>query len=179
MPVSFSKIVISSVLPAVKMEGIIMLSLSDVRPFAFMYALAPLIARASAVPPGGVCAEAADPATSRATVAAMDKNPKARFMSVLLIVISHRWAGELAAERDERPRRALRVPAEADVTGERVLVAEEPRDRIPVVDAVRARQRMQRVDGLGTELHRVGDVALEAQLLLDRRGATLPSDPLG
>src|SRR3989441_12142709 len=165
MPVSFSKIVISSVLPAVKMEGIIMLSLSDVRPFAFMYALAPLIARASAVPPGGVCAEAADPATSSATVAAMGKNPKARFMSVLLIVISHRRAGELAAERDERPRRALRVPAEADVTGERVLVPEEPLDGIPIVDAIGTGERVESIDRLGAELHRVGDVALEAELL--------------
>src|SRR5256712_14024677 len=109
----------------------------------------------------------------------MDKNPKARFMSVLLIVISHRRAGELAAERDERPRCALCVPAEPDVAAERVLVPEEPLDGVPIVDAVGAGERVERIDGLGAELHRVGDVALEAKLLLDGRGAGLPGDPLG
>src|SRR5262249_58758619 len=44
--------------------------------------------------------------------------------------MSHRGAAELTAERDQRPRPALRVPAEADVAGERVLVAEEPLDRV-------------------------------------------------
>src|SRR2546427_3384001 len=109
----------------------------------------------------------------------MDKNPKARVMSVLLIVISHRRTGELAAERDERPRRALRVPAEPDVTGERVLVPEEPLDGIPIVDAIGTGERVESIDRLGAELHRVGDVALEAELLLDDRGAGLPGDPLG
>ena len=51
MPVSFSKFPISSRLPAVKMDGISMLSLSEVRPFDFRYTLAPLTARSSAVAP--------------------------------------------------------------------------------------------------------------------------------
>src|SRR4029450_2842786 len=82
-------------------------------------------------------------------------------------------------ERDQRPRPALRVPAEADVTGERVLVSEEPLNRVPVVAAVGAGQRGERVDGLGAELHRVGDVALEAELLLERGRATGAGDPFG
>ena len=36
MPVAFSKLAISPVLPAVKMDGIIMFSLSDVRFLDFM-----------------------------------------------------------------------------------------------------------------------------------------------
>ena len=91
MPVSFSKFAISTVLPAVKMEGIIMFSLSVVRPFDFMYALAPLTARSSAVAPAGACAEATvDPARST-TIARTDSRPRARFMRCLLEGITS-WA---------------------------------------------------------------------------------------
>src|SRR5262245_48356812 len=96
-----------------------------------------------------------------------------------LMRISHRGAAELATERHQRPRPTLRVPAEADVAGERVLVAEEPLDGVAVVDAVGAGQRVERVHGVRAELHRVGDVALEAELFLERGRATRAGDVLG
>src|SRR5262249_12585707 len=68
----------------------------------------------------------------------------------------HRGRVEFPAHRDQGPRPALGVPAEADVRAERVLIAEEALDRIAVVDAVGARQGVQRVNRLGAELHRVG-----------------------
>src|SRR5262245_8060158 len=92
--------------------------------------------------------------------------------------ISHRGAAELATERDQRPRPALRVPAEADVAGERVLVTEEPLDGVAVVDAVGAGQPVERVHGVRAEHHRVGDVALEAELFLERGRATRAGDVL-
>src|SRR6266542_7147568 len=81
---------------------------------------------------------------------------------------SERRAREVAAESDQGPGAALGVPAEADVARERVLVSEEPLDGIPIVDAVGARERVERIDGLGAESHRGGHVPLEAELLLDR-----------
>src|SRR5207302_6457702 len=81
----------------------------------------------------------------------------------------HNRRAELSTHRDERPRRGLRVPAEADVGRERVLVTKEALDRITIVDAVGAGERMESVDRLGAKLHRIGDVALEAQLFLERR----------
>ena len=54
------------------------------------------------------------------------------------------------------------------MAGERVRVAEHALHRIAVVDAVGARHGVQRVDRLGAQLHRVGDVSLVAQLLLER-----------
>src|SRR6185436_1416735 len=74
----------------------------------------------------------------------------------------HRRADELPTHRDECPRAALGVPAEADVGGQRVLVAEEALDRIAIVDAVGAGQGVQRVDGFGALLDRPRGVALEA-----------------
>jgi hypothetical protein len=55
----------------------------------------------------------------------------------------HRRTHELPTHRHQAPRTALRVPAEADVRRERVLVAEEALDRIAVVDAVGAGERVQ------------------------------------
>src|SRR5215510_15001238 len=88
-------------------------------------------------------------------------------------------ADELAAESHEAPRRALRVPAEADVGGERVLVPEEPLDGIAVVDAVGARQGVEGIDRVRAELHGVGDVAPAPQLVLDRHEPTVLGHSLG
>src|SRR5215470_10344771 len=75
-----------------------------------------------------------------------------------------RWICHLAAQCGEAPRRGLRVEAEADVAGERVRVAEDALERIALVDAVRARHRMELVDGLGAQVDREREVALPREL---------------
>src|SRR2546426_27531 len=149
MPVSFSKIAISSVLPAVKMDGIIMLSLSDVRPFACMYALAPLIARTSAVAPGGVCAEATvAPPISSATVPAMERNPNARFITMLSSrtpgrIPSCAHAGDLGHLRVVLAAPVLNVfePEEIELDGEPVRVLDE--DLVQIELRKRARLELE------------------------------------
>src|SRR2546425_2332770 len=98
---------------------------------------------------------------------------------MVFAALSERRARELAAEDDQPPGSALRIPAEANVVRERVLISEEPLDGVPIVDAVRASQGVERIDRLGAEPHRVCHVPLEAQFLLDRRRAVLPGDSLG
>src|SRR2546426_2029593 len=149
MPVSFSKIAISSVLPAVKMDGIIMLSLSDVRPFACMYALAPLIARTSAVAPGGVCAEATvAPPISSATVPAMERNPNARFITMLSSrtpgrIPSCAHAGDLGHLRVVLAAPVLNVfePEEIELDREPVRVLDE--DLVEIELRQRARLELE------------------------------------
>ncbi|TMQ27179.1 MAG: hypothetical protein E6K82_02645 [Candidatus Rokuibacteriota bacterium] len=63
--------------------------------------------------------------------------------------------------------------------GEGVLVAENALDRVAIVDAVGAGQGVQLVHGLGAEAHRPRHVALEAQLLLQRRRPPFVGDPVG
>src|SRR5216684_3414314 len=92
-------------------------------------------------------------------------------------VPSEGGADELAAESDEPPGRALRVPAEADVGGERVLVPEQPLDGIAVVDAVGACESVQGIHRVGAELHGVGDVASAPQLVLDRHERPCSATP--
>src|SRR6266850_7674782 len=82
----------------------------------------------------------------------------------IFIFRSQRRVVDLAAERGEPPAGGLRVEAEADVAGERMRVAENPLQRIGLVEAVGAGHRVQRVHRLGAQADRVGEVALEAQL---------------
>src|SRR5712692_8414107 len=94
-------------------------------------------------------------------------------------LLSESGACELAAEGDQPPGPALGIPAEADVGAQGVLVAEEALDRIAIVDAVGARQRVKVVYRLGAEPDREGHVPLEAELLLDRGHPPFARDPLG
>src|SRR5436190_3583832 len=71
---------------------------------------------------------------------------------------------DFAAEGSEPPARGLRVEAEADMARKGVCVAEDALQRVGLVDAVGAGHRVQRVYRLGGEAHRVGEIALEAEL---------------
>src|SRR6266705_1431698 len=182
MPVSLSKIAISSVLPAVKMDGIIMLSLSDVRPFACMYALAPLIARTSAVAPAGVCAEATvAPAISSATVPAMERNRNARFVTVLSFADpSCAHAGDLGHLRVVLAAPVLNVfqPEEIELDREPVRVLDEDLVQIELRERARLELEAPRLEsadetaGLGGQ---ECDVVEHARVVRDRalRGAQI------
>src|SRR2546428_12331353 len=80
-------------------------------------------------------AETANTAPTRTATAAASvllENHRDRIMGPSLRLwvsgtpISERRARELPAERDQRPRRGPRIPAEADVRAPRALVAGEP-----------------------------------------------------
>src|SRR3989441_7000653 len=85
----------------------------------------------------------------------------------IFIFRSQRRVVDLAAEREEAPAGGLRVEAEADVAGERMRVAEDALERCGLVEAVRAGHGVERIDGFRADSHRVGEVALEAELRLD------------
>src|SRR6266851_7491977 len=80
---------------------------------------------------------------------------------------SQRRGVDLAAERDQAPAGSLRIEAEADMARKGVRVAEDALERSGLVDAVRARHGVERIDGFRAESHGVGEVALEAELRLD------------
>src|SRR6266853_778113 len=81
--------------------------------------------------------------------------------------LSERRVVDFAAERGEAPARGVRVEAEADMACKGVRVAEDPLQRVGLVDAVRAGHRVQRIHRLGGDADRVGEIALEAELRCD------------
>src|SRR5256885_5724174 len=115
--------------------------------------------RAAAAPRKSPCVSAARAALSKDSLRAA-LEPKRVFSTGR----SQSRAADFAAECGEPPARGLRVEAEADMARKGVCVAEDALQRIGLVDAVGAGHRVQRVYRLGGEAHRVGEIALEAEL---------------
>src|SRR5437667_3254262 len=88
-----------------------------------------------------------------------------RFLSKRQIFIfSQRRVVDLAAERGEPPAGGLRVEAEADMARKGVCVAENPLQRVGLVDAVLPCHGVEGIHRLGGEAGRVVDVSVDAPL---------------
>src|SRR5687768_5783821 len=94
----------------------------------------------------------------------------------LAAAVLQRSAREFAAQHDKRPRRQLRVGAEAEMAGGGARVAEHALQRHMVVNAACAGPFVQRAHGLDTQLDRQRAIALVAQPRLGVRSAPFVVD---